>query len=362
MKNRTTLCSLLVVVFFAISIVFSFSSMAASQPKSGNKLVLRWSDVGPSSGLRPVYMKKAADEIEKATNGRVHIDFYWSNSLVNVKENVRAVQKGIADGAWTGPVYHPAEYPIATGTQTVLYTPHGDDAEYITKAYWEMWDELKPFRDEVEKWGSTVWMMFPYDSYGCFANKPIRKMEDIKGMRLRVSGEGIGKMVSAAGGSPGFFASSEVYSSLEKGVIDGAIVGYSWGKGYRIYEVSKYLNLLDVTMIGCCYGIVSFNALNKMSEQDRKTFMEIGRRVSLELGKATRLERQDLIGAMEKEGVELVSFPDEERQKWADLPQVRTFIPAWLETQEKAGRGKESRQMVELFLKKFDLTHLMPKK
>ena len=122
-----------------------------------------------------------------------------------------------------------------------------------------------------------------------------------------------------------------------------------------------YLNLLDVFMSATGYGIVSFDALNKMSEQDRKAFMEIGRRVSLELGKATKNERVKLIQAMKKAGVTVVPFPEEERAKWAELTAVKVLIPNWLEAEEKAGRGEAARGMMKCYLEKFGLNHMMPK-
>lgn len=345
-----------------MTLLFSSASLAADTPKPGKSLVLRWSDMSPATGLRPEYLKKAAAEVEKATEGRVKIEFYWSNSLVKVKENVRAVQKGIADMAWTASSYHPAEYPIGLASQNVLYAPQGDDAAFIVKKYWEMWDEYKPFRDQLEKWGSTVWFLFPYDSYGCYATKPVRKLEDFKGMRIRVSSEGIGKMVTAVGAHPEFSPASEVYTALEKGMFHGAICGYEWGKRYSFYEVSKYLNLIDACMIGCGYGIVSFAALNKMSEKDRKAFMDIGRRVSLEFGKAVKANRTGDIQAMKDKGMILVPFPEEERKKWAELPALKALIPEWLEVEKKAGRGDEAWGMMKIFLGKFELSHMMPKK
>lgn len=361
MKIRKIFWTAIIVLFLA-GLTFAYPTSTWSQPKIEKVLILKWSDMSQAKGLRPEYLKKAAEEVEKVTEGRVKIEFYWSNSLVKVKENVRAVQKGIADMAWTASSYHPAEYPLPLASQNVLYAPRGDDAEFIVQKYWEMWDEYKPFREDIEKWGSTVWFFFPYDSYGCYAKKSIKKLEDFKGMRLRVSSEGIGKMVSAVGAHPSFFPASEVYTALEKGIIDGAICGYEWGKRYSFYEVSKYLNLINACMIGCGYGIVSFNSLNKMSEKDRIAFMEIGRKYSLAYGKAVKSQRTADIQYMKDKGMTLVPFPKEERERWADLPEIKALIVNWMQSENKAGRGEAAWGMMKIFLDKFELTHLMPKK
>jgi len=358
MKSRLVFRSvLLFLVFLTIVFVFSATTFAAKQ----ETVVLKWSDMSPPTGLRPQFLQKAAEEVEKATEGRVKIQFYWSNSLVHVKENVRAVQSGIADMAWTMPIYNPSEYPLGTVSQTVLSAPHGGDAGYIVRAFWDLWDECKPLRDEVEKWGVTAWYLMPYGGYGCYAKKPITTLEDINGMRLRVSSEGIGKMVAAVGASPQFLAASEVYTALDRGMFDGAVVGYEWGKRYRFYEVTSYLNQWDSCMIAVAYGIVSKAALNKMSDQDRKKFMDIGRRVSIEYGDALRRSKESDIQLMIDKGMTLVPFPEKEKKRWAMLPKIKALIPEWLEKQEKAGRGKEAKEVMEAFLKKFQIGHLMPK-
>jgi len=357
MKNRVTLFSIILIVFCAITFVFSVPAFAAKQ----KPLILKFSDMSPSTGLRPQFLMKAAEEVEKATEGRVKIQFYWSNSLVHVKENVRAVQSGVADMAWVMPIYHPAAYPLGLVSQNVLSAPHSGEAGFIVRAFWDLWDECKPLRSEVEKWGSTMWYLMPYEGYGCYATKPIKTIEDFNGMRLRVSSEGIGKMVSAVGAHPQFVPASEVYTSLEKGMFDGAVVGYEWGKRYSFYEVTKYLNLLDSCMIGCAYGIVSTDKIAKMSEQDRKKFFEIGRRVSIEYGEAQQRNKQSDIKAMEEKGMVLVPFPEKEKERWANLPELKSMIPNWLEQEEKAGRGKDAREVMEAFLRKFGIPELMPK-
>jgi len=353
-KSRWGYYLSLLVAFFVVTLVLSSAAMAAKP------LILRWADMSPATGLRPQYLQKAAKEISAATEGRVQIQFYWTNSLVSVKENVRAVQTGIADMAWVSPAYHAAEYPLANVVSNMVSSPKGNDPVFITKAYLNFFDTDKVFRNEIEKWKSTMWFLFPYSSYGCFAKKPMKELKDFKGMRIRVSSEGVGKMISAVGGSPEFLPASEVYAALEKGMMDGAMSDYEWGKRYSLFEVAKYLNLTNMSL-GAAYGIVSQRALNKMSEKDRKVFMEIGRKVSIEYAAAYAKERQENMQAMKTKGMTLIEFPSTELDKWAQLPEVKGMLSKWLATEEKAGRGEEARGMMKLFYEKFDMGHLMLK-
>ena len=76
---------------------------------------------------------------------------------------------------------------------------------------------------------------------GFRTNKPIRTVEDLKGMRLRLSGLEQGKLLTQLGGSQVSMAGGEIYQSLERGVIDGAefsTPNVDFSAGFQ--QVTKY--------------------------------------------------------------------------------------------------------------------------
>ena len=351
-KNKTFLWgfSFLCVLWIALPV-------HAQQTKAVKPLVLRVAEMSPATGTRPAFLQKACQEVEKLTEGRIKMEIYWSESMVKVKEIPKAIQRGVCDLGWIAASYHPAEFPLWTHFMTVLYHPQGDDAAYLATKAWELFDRSKPLRDDMERIGQTAWFCCPYDSYPMYSKKLVKTLEDMKGMRIRVSGEGFSKMVKAIGGHPTFIPASDTYTGLEKGTVDGAIAGWEWGKRYAFYEVVPYVIETDVFMQ---YGFnnVSLSALRKMSEADRKIFLEVGRRVSIEFGEAMKKERDDYKVFMKGKGVKVSPLPAEEKGKWAEVPEVKALIKGWIDQQNAAGRpGSE---VMKTFLDTFGISKWMP--
>jgi TRAP-type C4-dicarboxylate transport system substrate-binding protein len=329
----------------------------AQETKAVKPLVLRIAEMSPATGTRPAFLQKACKEVERLTEGRIKTEIYWSESMVKVKEIPKAIQRGVCDLGWIAASYHPAEFPLWTHYMMVLYHPQGDDAAYLARKAWELFDRSKALRDDMEKIGQTAWFCCPYDSYPMYSKKAVKNLDDIKGMRVRVSGEGFSKMVRAIGGHPTFIPASDTYTGLERGTVDGAIAGWEWGKRYAFYEVVPYVVETDVFMQ---YGFnnVSLAALRKMSEADRKIFLEVGRRVSIEFGEAMKKERDDYKNFMQGKGAKILPFPAEEKAKWADFPEVKALIKGWIDQQNAAGRP--GTEVMRTFLDNFGITQWMP--
>ena len=74
-----------------------------------------------------------------------------------------------------------------------------------------------------------------------WTTKPARSMADLKGLQLRVAGGLDAKTIEALGATPIMMPLPEVYQALEKGVVDGAISGFSTGMAFKFHEAAKYV-------------------------------------------------------------------------------------------------------------------------
>jgi len=328
------------IVIFAIILSMSFCYIMSGVESEAQtkKVIISWADMGPENGLRPEYLKKAAEAVKQATEGRVEFRFHWSNSLLAVKDVPQGIKSGFADSGWTAATYTPAEIPLMAAFTTFLYHPKGHDAVWITEKAYEMYDKSAELQNEMEKaMDAKVWFVFAYPAYPMFSKKKVTSLDDMKGMILRVSGENFGKMVEAIGARSETIAASETYSSLDKGIVDGAVVGVEWGHRYGFYEITKFLNNLNVTFQACT-GPVSNRKLNMMTDADRKKFMEIGREYSLKYAQALNDSDATYRKLYKEKGMEEVDFPETERERWAKLPAVQSIPKQWVNRTGPAAR------------------------
>jgi TRAP-type C4-dicarboxylate transport system substrate-binding protein len=75
-----------------------------------------------------------------------------------------------------------------------------------------------------------------------YTNKPLRTPADLEGLKIRSHSTVLGDLISGMGAEPQFVAFSEVYTALERGILDAAVTCGPCGAGLRWFEVSDYLN------------------------------------------------------------------------------------------------------------------------
>jgi len=101
------------------------------------------------------------------------------------------------------------------------------------------------------------------------ARKPLTKLEDFKGMKIRVAGAGYAKALQSIGAVPVSMPSSEVYTSLQRGVVDAAMGVDITFRARKLYEVAKY----QINLGGFLFDwpvIMNKGSFDRLSEEQKK--------------------------------------------------------------------------------------------
>jgi len=160
--------------------------------------------------------EKFAEEVRQMSNGRLEVQVFAGGELVPPLGVFDAVSQGPVEMGHGSPYYWAGKIPAAQFFSTVPFgmTVKGMEAWLYHGGGMALWRELyKPFKLTVFPMGNTGVQM------GGWFNKKIKTLEDVKGLRMRMPGLG-GKVLSKAGGNPVLMAGAELYSSLERGIID----------------------------------------------------------------------------------------------------------------------------------------------
>src|SRR6266568_2395560 len=126
---------------------------------------------------------------------------------------------------------------------------------------------LAPIADEVATKAEVV--LIGYAGGGIrniFANKPLRNLADLKGLKVRVQGAPIwSKTFAAAGMSPTVIAYNEVYNAIQNGVIAAGENEAAGVEAMKFYEVAPHLNLTQhaVSIRPICFSVKTLKTLPK---------------------------------------------------------------------------------------------------
>ena len=182
--------------------------------------------------------KKLAEE---RTKGRVKVQVYPNSQLYRDKEELEALQLGSVQmlapsvskfGPFGIKAFEVFDLPFVTPDQASYQKAVGSDfgSAMLKKL------DAKGVRG-LAYWDAGFRVVT--------ANKPLRKPEDFKGLKIRInSSKVIDAQMRAVGVIPQTMAFSEVYQALQSGVVDGADVTLSNVYTQKLYEVQKYVTLL----------------------------------------------------------------------------------------------------------------------
>ena len=176
--------------------------------------------------------EKYAQWVDELSNGQIKIKVYGGGELVPPLEAFDAVSQGTIEMG-CGAAYYWAGKTAAA--QFFAAVPFGMNSQQITSwlevgGGYELWKKTYAQFDLVPFMGGNTGVQM-----GGWFNKEINSAEDFKGLKMRLPGIG-GKVLEKAGGAPVLVAGSEIYTSLERGVIDAT----EWIGPYHDYKMGFY--------------------------------------------------------------------------------------------------------------------------
>jgi len=216
------------------NIAQSTSSTTVSGKKYKWKMVTTWPPNFPVLGEGCNLFAKWVNEM---SGGRMEIKVYGGGELVPALEIFNAVSSGAAE-IGHGSAYYWAG--MAPSAQFFASVPFGMNAQQmnswlISGGGLELWEELYDKFNLIPMPAGNSGVQM-----GGWFNKEINSVADLQGLKMRMPGLG-GKVLAKAGGNPILIAGGELYTSLERGVIDAT----EWIGPYHDYimgfhQIAKY--------------------------------------------------------------------------------------------------------------------------
>lgn len=298
------------------------------------------------------YMNNAAPLLETMTGGSLKIEALPTKSVVPHRETIDAVANGILDGDFNAIAYFSGRDPafaimgdlIAgydTPGQYQDYCMHGGGKEMLQKIY----DTLMPNKIKVIGCG-------PYGKEAFVAKVPLYGVADLKGLKLR-SPEGLAADVfRRAGASPSSIPFSEVYTSLEKGIVEAADASvYINNHASGFHKIAKYPLYPGIHSMANLQTIMNKRVWDGLSEQEQAAFETWAYATWQRKLRDATLEGLDQV-AKDKANpdITVIDWSVEERKKFREIA-----VEAWNAMAAKSPLAKEALDSNLSYMKKIGL-------
>jgi len=178
------------------------------------------------------FLEPWAKKIETESGGRIKIELYPSMQLGGTPPQVfDQVKDGVIDLTWTLPGYTANRFPKSE----VFELPFiAGDGEQNSPATWEFYE--KHLKDEYKDVKVlAVQTNGPYLIHA--KGNGVRKLEDMKGLKIRGTSRMINKMIELLGATPVGMPVPAVPDALSKGVIDGTLLPWEVTTPLKISEL-----------------------------------------------------------------------------------------------------------------------------
>lgn len=291
---------------FAAGLVALSSAASLAQAQT----TLRFSNwLPPTHPITTEILQPWANNVAEATEGRVKVQLL--PALGRPPAHFDLVRDGVADAALSVQAYTADRFPSAYG---MTFPGYADDAESAAVAYWRTHQEHFAKLDEFK--GTKLLGLYTHGPGHVYTRegKPVEKLEDLNGMRLRATGGIVQDISSRLGVVPQFASASEAYELLSRGVVDGVMFNSDSVYSFRMDPILKNAYRIPGGLYrDTHYLIMNPRVYNSLEERDRKAIDEVSGEAFARLsGKAWDKVENDAWDKMKAAGYNIVVASDDE--------------------------------------------------
>ena len=304
MGQKTGIC--LIALFAALAIAVPLSAGT-----SNAEITLTYSSFFPPTHIQSKLSESWCKEVEKRTDGRVKVQYFAGQTLTKAKQTYDSVIDGIADIGTSALAYTRGRFPVESAIDLPFGYTSGVQA---TAAANTLYNTLHP-----KEFDETQVMYMHAHGPGLIhtRNKPVYKLEDMKGLKIRSTGTSA-EVVKALGGTPVPMPMPDSYQSLQKGVVDGSAYPLEANKGWKLGEVVDYVTLdYPAAYTTTFFVVMNKDKWNSLSKKDQEIITQINKEWSVKHGQAWDASDKEGLAFFESQpGNKVIKLSAEEGARW----------------------------------------------
>lgn len=278
--------------------------------------------------------------VTERTNGAVTFEWYPLQQLIKGPEMLAGVGAGVADLGIVVPSYEAGRIPLhLVEGLPFAYTTPDQVAEVFQRGSEILNAELAAFNVRMISYNVAQFYVL-YTT-----NKPVKTVDDLKGLRIRSPGGMADKILEKAGAVPVTMSSADVFTAMQRGMLDGMTMLPTSPEGHPWSELVKYVIMTNHMMVAGS-TIINLNTWNRLPPELQKIMLDAARDMD-EYNRANLAAMtEQALKASQERGMQIIVMDELERTKWKEL--CAPLWDEWISTCEKAGKGDAAQQLLQI--------------
>jgi TRAP-type C4-dicarboxylate transport system substrate-binding protein len=307
---------------FFLGVVLGITLTATSALSAGaNPTKLTFSIFFPPTHGQTKAAMAWAKEIEKRTDNKVQISVFAGGTLTKAPQCYSGTVKGISDLGFSLFAYTRGRFPVMAAVDLPMGYANGKVASRVAQEF------AKAFKPK-ELSDVKVLYLHAHGPGLLHTKKPVKKLEDLKGMKIRATGLSA-KIVKALGGVPVAMPQGGTYEALKKGVVEGTFGPMEVLKGWKQAEVIKYTTeCYSIGYTTTFFVVMNLDKWNALPADIKKIFDEVSDKYTDVHGNVWDSTDQEGRKYTLSLGNEIISLSDEESARWrkAVEPVIKDYV------------------------------------
>ncbi|HKZ08458.1 MAG TPA: TRAP transporter substrate-binding protein [Methylomirabilota bacterium] len=273
-------------------------------PPAGAQTTLTMSSwVSPQHHLTAVVLQGWANEVEKATQGRVKLTMLPKHPSAP-PGTFDAVRDGLVDVSYVTASYTPARHILPLMAEL----PGSGDTALVnsvafSRIHWKYFDKVGEYK------GVKLLGVFTHGPGQMFTRKSVNGIGDVQGLKIRTGG-GVAEAVAKALGASAFVKPApESYELLKGGVADGVFFPMESIVSFKLDTVLEQATLFPGGMYSSAFGFfMNEDKWNKLAKPDQEAIAKLsGEHIARLAGKSWDEADKKGLEALQKSGVKIVN-------------------------------------------------------
>jgi len=319
------------VLVCAILIVLTVPVDGLCQDKKVYKLKFAWNDIwGPKFRASQIYRPGGEMQrmLHERSNGRIQLEII--SRMFPTGDLFVAVAKGKADMADVAMPWLSGTYPIWSWGEIpgiVSEDPVEGLAEEL--AIYQDSEVMKIYDETMKKYNLKFWFVTQWDAAnGIWSKKDVTKLDDLKGMKIRVGGYLPTQGIKALDASPVTIAGSELAPAMMAGTIDAVLTSLGYGYSIGLAKVSKTFTLTPLSPTWSAVTVMNLKSFNALPPDLQKVVLDVGRELQQMVSLSTTAEYMMSLDTVDLSGVKRTRFSKEEMD--VAVKECNVVEEAWL--------------------------------
>jgi len=309
MKTRT-LARPLVLVVAALALL----AVLPVSAQSAETITLRLADFMPTTHY---FVHKASvpwmDRVVQLSKTKVVFQHFPAEQLGKHSDQVNILKTGVADVSYCAPGGRQSDFPVHTFfTLPGIFENSIESSRFLQQMLKE-----GPMTEEYRKFGFRVLLTWVMPSYEVLTvKKPVQKLEDFKGMKMRTSGAAISNVMRALGAVSVEISTPDMLMAMQRGVVDGTTNAYLSAKGYRLDEICKYATVGAALSSSVPAWAILETTWQKLPADVREAMTRANEEIAASVLNYEQEETNRIIADFEKGGMKIYRLPADEKARW----------------------------------------------